>query len=111
MPPVVFATEHLLDLGSLDFQIERVERLGKLRVNRLALLRPLAKDGQVLALSPERRDEVAILFEPAAALQGLLRFCLVLPEVRSGGTRLEAGQFFVRPGGFKDSSADRPLAW
>jgi hypothetical protein len=39
-------------------------------------------------------------------LQHLLRFGLVFPEIGRGGARLEAGQFFFRAGGFKDSSAD-----
>ena len=47
-----------------------------------------------------------ILFEPTPALQHFLGVSLVFPEVGSGGTRLEAGQFQIGFGGFKDNSAD-----
>ena len=107
---IVLAAEHLLDLAGLHFLIERVERLRELGVDRLAGLRPLDEHGEVVALLLERADQVAILLEPAAALQDLLRFGLVLPEIGRGGARLEAGQFVVRTSGFKDSSADRPRA-
>ena len=104
---IVLAAEHLLDLAGLHFLVERVERLRELGVDRLAGLGPLDEHGEIVALLLERRDELAILLEPAAALQHLLRFGLVLPEIGRGGARLEAGQFFVGAGGLKDSSADR----
>jgi hypothetical protein len=103
----VLAAEHLLDLAVLDLLVEDVERLSELRVHRLAGARPLDEDGEVVALLAQRMDKVAFLLEPAAALQDLLRFALVLPEIGRGGARLETGQFFVGAGGFKDSSADR----
>jgi hypothetical protein len=40
-------------------------------------------------------------------LQHLLGIGLVFPEIRRGSARLEAGQFLLGFGGFKDSSADR----
>jgi hypothetical protein len=52
-------------------------------------------------------DQVAILLQPPAALQNLLRLCLVFPEIGSRGSRLDAGQFVVGSCGFKDSYADR----
>jgi hypothetical protein len=55
----------------------------------------------------QRHHQVAILLEPSAALQDFLRFGLIFPEIRRGGARLEAGQFFVGTRGFKDSSGDR----
>ena len=107
---IVLAAEHLLDLAGLHFLIERLERLRELGVDRLAGLRPFDQHGQVVALLLERQHQIAILLEPAPALQDLLRFGLVLPEIGRGGARLEAGQFFVGAGGFKDSSADRQPA-
>ena len=92
---IVLAAEHLLDLAGLHFLIERVERLGELGVDRLARLRPFDQHGEIVALLLERHDEIAILLEPPAALQHLLRFGLIFPEIGRGGARLEAGQLFV----------------
>ena len=102
--------EHLLDFAGLHFLVERVEGLGEFGVDRLARLGPFDEHREVVAALLERQHQVAILLEPAAALQDFLRFDLVLPEVGRGGARFEAGQFFVRAGGFKDSSADRQRA-
>jgi hypothetical protein len=87
----VLAAEHLLDLARLHFLIERVEPLRKLGVDGLPRLRPLHQDGQVVAALFQRQAEIPILLEPAAALQDLLRFSLILPEIRRGRARLEAG--------------------
>jgi hypothetical protein len=110
VPAIVLAAEHLLDLTGLHFLIERFERLSELGVDRLTRVRPFDQHREVVALLPERQHEIAILLDPAAPLQDLLRFGLVLPEIRSGGKRLEARQFLVRSSGFKDSSADRQRA-
>jgi hypothetical protein len=103
----VLAAEHLFDFGRLHFDVEAVERLGELTVHLFALLGPFTQHRQVLGPSPERHDEIAILFEPSAALQNPLRFDLVFPEVRGDGASFESGQFFGGFGGLKDSSADR----
>jgi len=102
----VLAAEHFLDLARLHFQVEAFERLRELGVDRFARLRPFEKDREVVALFLEGQDEIAILLEPAAALQDFLRFGLIFPEVWRGGARLEAVQFFVGAGDLKDSSAD-----
>jgi hypothetical protein len=102
----VLAAEHLLDLARLDLLIEGVEGDGELGVDRLARLGPLDEDGEVVALLPQRQDQIAILLEAAAALLDFLRFSLVFPEIGRGGASVEAGQLFVGSGGFKDSSAD-----
>jgi hypothetical protein len=104
---IVLAAEHFLDLAGLHLQIEAFERLRELGIHRLARLGPLDEDGEVVALFLEGQDEIAILLEPAAALQDFLRFGLIFPEVWRGGARLEAVQFFVGAGDLKDSSADR----
>jgi hypothetical protein len=103
----VLASEHLLDLGGLHFAIERLEPLRELGVDALALLGPLQKHGEIVALAAQRQGEIAVLFEAPAALQDALGFGLILPEIGGGGPRLEACQFFFGACGFKDSSADR----
>jgi hypothetical protein len=109
--PIVLAAEHLLDLAGLHFLVERLERLGELGVNRLARLGPLDEHAKIVALLLERQHQIAILFEAAAALENLLRFGLVLPEIVSRRAGIQPGQFFVGAGGLKDSSGDRRLAW
>jgi len=106
----VLAAEHLLDLAGLHFLIERLERVRELGVHGLARLGPFDEHGKVVALLAQRGDQVAVLFQAAAALQYFLGFGLVLPEIGRGGARFEAGQFFLRAGRFKDSSGDRPRA-
>jgi hypothetical protein len=106
----VLAAEHLLDLAGLNLLVERLERLRELRIDRLARFRPFDEHAQVVALLPQRHHQIAILLKPAAALQDLLGFGLIFPEIGRGGSRLEAVQFFVGTGRFKDSSADRKLA-
>ncbi len=66
---VVLAAEHLLDLAGLHFLVERVDGLRELGVDRFARRGPLDEDAEVVALLLERRHELAVLFEPAAALQ------------------------------------------
>jgi hypothetical protein len=107
----VLAAEHLLDLARLHLLVEQLERLRELGVYRLARLRPLDKHTQIVALLPERDHQVAILLEAPAALQDLLGFGLVFPEIVGGGSRVEPAQFFIGTSGFKDSSGDRRLAW
>jgi len=106
VPAVVLAAEHLLDLGGLDFLIERVERLRELGVHRFAGLRPLDEHREVVILFRQRAREIAVQLEPPAALQDFLRFGLVFPEIRGGGERFETRQLFVGAGRFKDSSSD-----
>jgi hypothetical protein len=103
----VFAAKHFLDLAGLDFLVEGVERLREFVIDRLARLRPFDENRQIVAALLERNHQVAILLEPPAALQGLLGIVLVFPEIGRRGARFEAGQFFFRARGFKDSSADR----
>jgi hypothetical protein len=101
----VLAAEHLLDLTGLDFLIERFDGLRELRVHRLACRGPLEQHTEIVGALPQRRGQLAVLFETAAALQHALRFGLIFPEVGRGGARLEAVQFVGRVSAFKDSSA------
>jgi hypothetical protein len=87
----VLAAEHLLDLAGLHFLIECVEAGRELGIDRLPRFGPLDEDGEVVVLLLQRDDQVAILFQPAAALLDFLRFGRVLPEIGRGGARVEAG--------------------
>jgi hypothetical protein len=107
----VLAAEHLLDFPCLHLLLERVEPGCDLGVDRLAGFRPFQQYGEILAAAAERCRELTILLETAAALENLLGFGRILPEIWCGGAGFEAGQFIVRPGRFKDSSGDRPRAW
>jgi hypothetical protein len=78
----VLAAEHLLDFAGLHFLIERFERLAEVLVDRFTGLGPLDQHGEIFALPLERQDQIAILLEPAAALQELLCFGLIFPEIR-----------------------------
>ena len=71
-------------------------------------LRPLVLLPNGEAARPEEVRRV--LIEPAPALHRALGVRLVFPEIRRCGAAFEAGQFFVRACGVKDSSADRRLA-
>jgi hypothetical protein len=106
----VLPAEHLLDFAGLDFLFEAFESRRKLPVHVLAGFSPLEQHRQIVAAAPERRGQIAILLQAAAALENTLSFGLIFPEVRRGGSRFEAGQFVVGAGCFKDNSADRPLA-
>ena len=103
---IVLATEHLLDLAGLHFQVERLERLRELGVDGLAGIRPFDEHGEIVALLLERPHQIAILFEAAALLHDALRLGLVLPEIGCGGAGFEAGQLFVGACGLKDNSED-----
>ena len=59
----------------------------------------------------QRVDQLDFLLEPAAALQRLLRFGLVVPEIGLGDQPFEAVQLVARARGLKDSSAARRTAW
>ena len=68
-------------IAGLHFLIERVERHAEVLVDRLPGFRPLDQHGEVLALALQRPHQIAIQLEPAAALQDLLRFGLIFPEI------------------------------
>ena len=108
---IVLAAKHLLDLAGLHLPIEPIERLRELGVHALARLRPLDEDAEVVAFLLEREAQVAILLEPAAALQDFLGFGLVFPEIVGGRTRVQAVQLLLGAGGLKDSSGGRRRVW
>jgi hypothetical protein len=104
---IVFTAQHLLDLGGLHFLIERFECLREFGVDRLSRFRPFEQHREVFALFLERQAQIAILLEPATALEDFLCFSLVFPEIGRGGAGLEAGQLLVGSSGLKDSPEDR----
>ena len=79
---IVLAAEHLLGLAGVDHGRELVEPAGEIVQHRLPAFGPFDEDGEILGAALQRVAQVAILFEPAAALQQFLRARLVLPEVR-----------------------------
>jgi hypothetical protein len=87
----VLAAEHLLDLAGLHFLLERVKCLAEFGVDGFTGLRPFDEHGEIVAFLLERRDQIVFLLEAPAALQDLLRFSLIFPEIGRGGARLEAG--------------------
>jgi hypothetical protein len=103
---IVLASEHLLGFTGLHFLLEGVERLRVLAVDRFARFGPLGEHAEVLAARTERVQQIAILFQPPAALEDALRFGLIFPEVGGGGAGFDSGQFFVGSCSFKDSYAD-----
>jgi hypothetical protein len=122
---IVLAAEHLLRLAGVDLRGEIVERAREVVLDGLAGFGPLDEHGQIVGTPLQRRREVAVLFQPAPALQDLLRTGLVLPEVRGGDLRFYSRELFGGMCGVKDSSAgrwrgapgprtceaDRPVEW
>ena len=107
---IVRAAEHLLDLGRLDFLIERLERPAEFGIDLFAGLGPFDEDREVIALLAKGFAQIAILLQPFPSLEDFLGFRLVVPEIGSGSSRLETRQLVLRAGGFKDSSGDRRRA-
>ena len=106
---IVLAAEHLLGLAGVD--VAATARRGRAAevVERPARL-PRAHSTSTARSSTRRRSdsrEIAVLLEPAPALQQLLRGRLILPEVRIGDALLYGCEFLCGAGGVKDSSADR----
>jgi hypothetical protein len=82
----VLAAEHLLCFPGVDRRREIVEAAGKIIGHRLPRLGPFHQHREIVSPAPERVAQIAVLFEPAAALQQFLGRRLVLPEVRLGYT-------------------------
>jgi hypothetical protein len=104
---IVLAAEHLLDLGRLDFGLQFVEAAGEVAIDRFALLDPFGEHGEVVAALLQGIAQGDVLFEAAAALQQLLRFGLVRPEVGLADARFDLPYLLVQSCCLKDSSACR----
>jgi hypothetical protein len=92
----VLAAEQLLRLRRFHFARERLEALAQVALDVLALLRPLDEHGQIVLALLQRVDQLDLLLEATAALEGLLRLGLILPEIGQGRTLFEPGQFVGR---------------
>jgi len=90
----VLAAQHLLGLAGVDLCGEIVEGAAEIVRDRLAGLGPLGEDREIVEPRAQRLAQIAILFEPAAALQQLLRGGLILPEVGGADALLDLLQFF-----------------
>ena len=86
---------------------ELVEPAREILQHGLPAFGPLDEHGEILGARAQRLAEVAILLEPAAPLEQLLRARLVLPEVRIGDALFYGCELFRGMCGVKDSSADR----
>jgi hypothetical protein len=87
----VLAAEHLLDLGRLDFLLERFDRSLEIAGDVLALLRPFEQDSKIVEFADQRVAQIELLAQTAAPLERLLRLDLVLPEVGRSDTLLDNG--------------------
>jgi hypothetical protein len=104
---IVLAAEHLLRLAGIDLHGELVEGAVQVVGDGLPRLCPFDEDVQIVESLAERDAQLAILLEPAAALQQLLRAGLILPEIGSGDALLYAGELGFGAGRVKDGSAGR----
>ncbi len=80
--------EHLLDLAGLDLGREGVEGGREVVLHRLALVDPIDEDAEVLRLPPQGLGEVAVVLQPPAAPQQVLRPVRIAPEIGGGGAGL-----------------------
>jgi hypothetical protein len=99
----VLAPEHLLGLGGLDLHGQRVKGARQLGQHVLSLACPLGQHGEIVFALSEALDEIALFLEPVAALEDLLRFGLIFPEIGRGGALFELRQLLGRVRGFKDN--------
>jgi hypothetical protein len=104
----VLSAEHFFRLAGVDDRGELVEGARKIAGDRLTRLRPFDEDGEVVGARFQRLTEIAVLFEPAPALQELLRGLLVLPEIRVADAFFYFREFVRGSCGVKDSSAGPP---
>jgi hypothetical protein len=92
----VLAAEHLLRLAGFDFPAELVEPAREVVEHRFTGLRPLDQHGEIVDPRLQRIAQPGVVFEPAAALQQLLRRSLILPEIRVRDPLLDPRQLLGR---------------
>jgi len=85
----VLAAEHLLGFHRVDLLFEGVERLRQIRRHLLAAARPFEQDADVVDLLAEAVALLEVFGKAALALQGFLRFGLVVPEIGRGDAAFE----------------------
>ena len=81
---VVLAAKHLLGFGGIELRFERVQRRLEVGGDVLAAGGPFEENADIVNALVETVAQLEILREPALPLQGLLRFRLVVPEIRRG---------------------------
>jgi hypothetical protein len=107
----VLSAEHLPDFAALDNLRELTEAAGKLRQHILTLACPFDEHTKVVGPPGQGRDEIDLFLDATAALENLLGFDLVAPEIRSGRASLYSAEFLCGTSCLKDSSGDRRRAW
>jgi hypothetical protein len=85
---IVLAAQHLLDLGSLDFGLQGFERTLQVDSYVFAAVGPFEQDAEIVEFAHQRIAQLDFFAQTAAALQQLLRFGLVGPEVGSSNALL-----------------------
>ena len=81
---VVLAAKHLLGFGGIELLFERVQRRLEVGGDVFASAGPFEQDTDIVDTFVEAVAQLEILRQPALPLQSLLRFRLVVPEVRGG---------------------------
>ena len=107
---VQLARQQRADLAGVDVGGEGNQTGVDLGGDGLPLLRPVDEHGKVVGALAQRCGQRAILFEPPAALQTLLRCSLILPEVGIADAPLEARELVGQARFVKAPSAARPRA-
>jgi hypothetical protein len=87
----VLAAQHLLGFGGVDLLLEGIQGLVEIGGHVLAALRPFNQDADVVDLLGEAVAKLEVLGQAPLALQRLLRFGLVVPEVRGRYLLFELG--------------------
>jgi hypothetical protein len=103
--PVVLASQDPVRFRGVDLLVEPIEAAREVRGDVLTGRGPLDEDAEIVLLRLQRIDEVDFVLEAPAALEGLLRLGLVLPEIRLGDALLERRDLLARLAGLKDTSA------
>jgi hypothetical protein len=106
----VLAAEHFFDLAAFDEPRKLLHAVRELGCDIFALRGPVDEHGEIVAFRPERRNQLDFFFDAAAALEDLLRFGLVIPEVRGRCAGFYLGELVRRASCLKDNSGDRPRA-
>jgi hypothetical protein len=88
---VMVTAEHLLNLAAVDEARELVDPLRHVGQDVFTLACPIDEDRQVVGFGFQGIDELDFLLDAAAALENLLSFGLVAPEIRGRGARFDAG--------------------
>jgi hypothetical protein len=105
---IVFAGEHLLALGGVDFLLELVEPALEVAGDLLARARPFEQDPQVVVAPLEGLQQRQVGLDAAAALHDFLRLGLVAPEVRSAYVFFDVGEQLLETCCLKDTSGVPP---